>query len=111
MRPLTLGVLSCCVWSSCALAQSANPKPGFEVASIRPISRDELRTKFGPGAYSGLTLSGRRLTGGFQMSALISTAFRLNPRQIVGVPLVSDDLFVIEALMPDGATKDQLPEM
>jgi uncharacterized protein (TIGR03435 family) len=45
------------------------------------------------------------------MSTLISTAFRLNPRLIVGVPLVSGDSFFIEAIMPDGATKDQLPEM
>lgn len=45
------------------------------------------------------------------MSTLISTAFRLNPRLIVGVPLVSGDQFLIEALMPDGATWDQLPEM
>lgn len=112
IRLLTAGVLSCCTLSVCVLAQSGNAKPTFEVASVRQISRDEVVAKFGPGAYSGLTISGSRVNmGGWQMSTLISTAFRLNPRLIVGVPLVGNSLFSIEAIMPEGATRDQLPEM
>jgi uncharacterized protein (TIGR03435 family) len=98
--------------SLCAVAQSENAKPKFEVASVHPISRDELWAKIGRSTYSGLTISGGRVNiGGLTMNYLISTAFRLNPRLIVGVPLVSDDLFSVQAIMPEGATKDQLPEM
>jgi uncharacterized protein (TIGR03435 family) len=111
IRLSTAGVLSCCTLSVCALAQSGNANPRFEVAAVRPISRDEVWAKLGQ-TYSGLTISGRRVDiGGFTMSNLVSTAFRLNPRLIVSVPLVSDSLFSIQAIMPDGATKDQLPEM
>ena len=79
---------------------------------MRPISRDEVWAKLGRTTYSGLAISGRRVSvGGLDMSALVSTAFRVNPRLIVGVPLVSDSLVSIEAIMPEGATKDQLPEM
>lgn len=58
-----------------------------------------------------LTISGRRgERGGLTMSALISTAFRLNPGLIIGVPLITDDLVSIRAIMPVGATRDNSPK-
>ena len=62
--------------------------------------------------YDGLIISGKTVKiGALDMSALISAAFHISPRLIVGIPIVYGDSFAIEARMPAGATKDQIPEM
>jgi uncharacterized protein (TIGR03435 family) len=112
VRRLISCVLSCCTLSLCGFARAEKPNPRFDVAAVRPTSRDELAATIGQATYSGLTISGSRINiGGLPMSILISTAFRVNPRLIVGVPLMSDSLFSVQAIMPVGATKDELPEM
>ena len=78
----------------------------FEVASIRPFDDKSDVVPIG-----GVRIAGRRvdMIDVPMSSSLISQAFQTSPFLIIGAP--NQSRWTIHALMPEGATQDQLPEM
>ena len=97
------------------------PRPSavrFEVASVKPtLNRsDFISQQFASGKTSGggMLVSGRRIDiDSMPIRNLIATAYRMNDRLIVGPDWVNEGevSFAIHAVMPEGATKDQIPDM
>jgi uncharacterized protein (TIGR03435 family) len=97
------------------------PRPSairFEVASVKPTlnQSDFISQEFAAGRTSGggMRVSGLRVdVDSMAMKNLISTAYRMDARLIIGPDWVNEGevSFAVHAVMPDGATKDQIPDM
>jgi len=86
----------------------------FEVAAIRtapPIT--ELFPLLQSGkAKVGMTVDGSRVNIGFvSLADLISMAYNVNPYQMQGPDWMSRQRFDIQARIPDGVSKDKVPDM
>jgi uncharacterized protein (TIGR03435 family) len=107
---VALRVLLCLVDGQASPAQSpplSGPEPKFEVASVL---LDRAIADRSPAAT--VTFSGARVTiNGFVIKAIIATAYRTEIYLIAGPDWTAQTRVVIQALMPEGTTKDQLPEM
>lgn len=76
----------------------------FEVAAIKPSDPQAV--------HVGTTIDGTRLDMGFfSLTALIVTAYKVEGDQITGPDWLATTRFDILAKMPEGATKEQVPEM
>jgi uncharacterized protein (TIGR03435 family) len=99
----------------------AQPTPRFEVVSIKPIGPRSgpgvplpPRMQGGPGTDDPTRLSMRNMP----LNRLVMQAYQVGLVQISGPswltridPLTPDDKYDIDARVPAGATKEQLPEM
>jgi bla regulator protein BlaR1 len=82
--------------------------PKFEVASIKPAPI----TNSGPPANAGIKIDGARVDIGYwSIDQLIHRAYGLPGYQLSGPGWTNDLRFDVVAKFPEGATKDQLPEM
>ena len=90
------------------------PAPSFEVATIRPappITTLAAQIQSGK-AHVGMNIDGARVDIGFMSLAdLLAYAYRVKPFQISGPDWMKQERFDIQAKLPDGASKDQVPEM
>jgi uncharacterized protein (TIGR03435 family) len=76
----------------------------FEVAAIKPAAPQAV--------HVGTTIAGTRLDMGFfSLTALLVTAYKVEAYQITGPDWMATTRFDILARMPEGATKEQVPEM
>lgn len=90
------------------------PTPAFEVASIRPAPPiTELAAQIQSGkAHVGMSIDGARADFGFvSLADLIAQAYRIKPYQLTGPDWMKQQRFDVTAKIPDGASKDQVPEM
>jgi uncharacterized protein (TIGR03435 family) len=95
-----------------ALSQTSSPL-SFEVASIKP-AEDLTAEKIVAGKmHLGITIDGARVDIGYlSVGDLIPFAFKLKPYQVAGPDwMKSGQRFDILAKLPEGATKEQAPEM
>jgi len=126
LRLKTLTCLAASCLTAAALAQGPPPAPRFEVASIRPVN-------VGPGAdqndnpsfiayragkassFCMVCISGQHYDSyAAFLKELIAQAFRIDSRLVVAPDWLSQiegTKFDIHALMPKGATREQIPEM
>jgi len=90
-----------------ALAQSG---PTFEVASVKPATTPaEARAA---GRNVGMKINGDRVDIGVaSLEFLIETAYNVKRYQIVGPDWMIRERFDILAKLPEGAAKDQVPQM
>lgn len=90
------------------------PAPSFEVATIRPappITTLAAQIQSGK-AHIGMNIDGARVDIGFMSLAdLLAYAYRVKAFQISGPDWMKQERFDIQAKLPDGASKDQVPEM
>ena len=104
-----------------AQAPAATPAAqslAFEVASIKPSGPLD-REKVMSGQFRvGMSVDGARVDLRFMSIAdLIRTAYKIKPHQLVtpdwmkGTIMSMDGRWDIQAKLPDGTTKDQVPEM
>ena len=93
------GALALCVFR--AGAQQAC-EPAFEVASVKLHVR---------GSGGGRSDPGRFILGGYSIAGLIAWAYGLQRPQFVGPEWIGTVLLDIDAKMPEGSTKDQIPRM
>jgi len=113
-------------WSAClALAVSAAfaqtpdpntaPQPAgltFEVATIKPAAPLTPALVASGKLHAGMSVDGARLDiGFFSLSDMIRTAYKLKAYQLSGPDWLSVQRFDILAKMPEGTTKEQVPEM
>jgi uncharacterized protein (TIGR03435 family) len=82
--------------------------PRFEVASIKPAPI----TNAGPPAHAGIKIDASRVDIGYwSIRQLILRAYGLPAYQVSGPGWTNNLRFNVVAKFPEGATKDQLPEM
>jgi uncharacterized protein (TIGR03435 family) len=97
-------------------SQASNPL-SFEVASIRPAPPLDAAAIMSGKMHLGMSVDKDRVDiGGFSLMALICQAYKVEPYQVAGNPEwlsggINADRFDIIAKMPEGATKDQVPQM
>jgi len=96
------------------LAQNPASAPAFEVASIKPappVSALPALLQAGK-LHVGMSIDGARVDIGFMaLGALIPMAFRVKFYQVTGPDWMGQEQFDILAKIPDGVSKDQVPEM
>jgi uncharacterized protein (TIGR03435 family) len=93
-------------------AQAPAAKPAFEVASIKPAPPLDAAKMMGGQIHIGMNVDGARVDIGFlSLSDLIRVAYGIKPYQLEGPDWMSGQRWDILAKMPEGATKDQVPEM
>jgi uncharacterized protein (TIGR03435 family) len=81
----------------------AKPKPGFEVVSIKPVGPFQIRP--------GIRISGNRFDCAMSLEGLIITAYQIKTYQVVGPDWLNSQRFAINATIPEGNSKDQVPGM
>jgi uncharacterized protein (TIGR03435 family) len=94
--------------------RAQTPAPEFEVASIRPAPPiTELAAQIQSGkAHVGVSIDGARADFGFvSLADLIAQAYRIKPYQLTGPDWMKQQRFDVTAKIPDGVSKDQVPEM
>ncbi len=100
-----------------AIAASAQTKPSFEVATIKPsppmdpakmLAAMQAGGKMPVGATIG---SGRAEYLYLDLKTLMTYAYGVKPYQITGPDWLGTTRFDIQAKMPDGSTKDDAPKM
>lgn len=98
-----------------ALAQTPPPKlPSFEVATIRAApSIQELIPLIQSGkAKLGMMVDEGRVDMGFTSPAdMLRIGFRVKQYQVIGPDWMMQQRFEIQATIPAGVSKDQVPEM
>ncbi len=97
--------------------QAPAASPVFEVASIKPapdlmtMAQQVMAGK----AHMGMQVDGARVDiGGMSLADLIRTAYKIKPYQLSAPDWMSQmtaPRFDVMAKIPEGATKDQVPEM
>jgi uncharacterized protein (TIGR03435 family) len=121
MKPIRLvcaiSAIFCAVLCNSLFAQTQAPaKLAFEVASVKPApSIVALMQDIQSGKRSATSLANidaaRADLGYVQLRSLIAMAFKLKAHQVVGPEWLDSTAFEIHAKFPEGATKEQLPEM
>ena len=83
----------------------------FEVASIKPAPPLQGQVAAGK-LHIGMTIDAARVDiGSMSLTDLIQAAYKVKPYQIAGPDWMNANRFDVIAKMPEGATKDQVPEM
>jgi len=99
-----------------ATAQVATGNLTFDVASVRTPPEPDMQTMIA-GLRAGrkpnwVRVDGSRATFNYEsLMDLIAYAYKLQRYEIGGPEWMVTDRFDIEARLPDGATKDDVPEM
>src|SRR5580698_3734270 len=100
-----------------ASGQISEPRLTFEVASIRRAPDQRSAIESGKPLHVGTKIDGARADiGSAALLSLILDAFAVKPYQLSGPdwlfsPGLDIPRFDILAKMPEGATKEQVPEM
>jgi uncharacterized protein (TIGR03435 family) len=97
---------ACVVW-----AQAPPAKLEFEVASIKPAQPLQAQISSGK-LHVGMTIDAARVDiGSMSLAELIQTAYKVKAHQITGPDWMSSARFDVLGKMPEGGTKEQVPEM
>jgi len=97
-------------------ARQAAEKPQFEVASVKPAAnegpgfpmmREMMRNMFPPGTIP-MADPGRVRLEGWDLLRLIAAAYSVRATDVSGPAWLGDQVFDIEAKIPEGTPKEQL---
>jgi len=104
IRSAILGVAGAAV----LFAQTAPPRPEFEVASIKPSTVAPT----GAQVHVGVQIDGAQVHCTYlSVRDYIRIAYRVKEHQVIGPDWLASERFDIHAKLPAGATRDQVPEM
>jgi uncharacterized protein (TIGR03435 family) len=111
---VTAAVSLCCGLLP-AQTPAAAPAPAaltFEVAAIKPAPPlDPMKIMQGK-MHIGMTVNAARVDiGNLSLADLVRMAYKVKPYQVTGPDWMGAQRFDIQAKMPEGATKEQVPEM
>ncbi len=85
-----------------ALAAQNADQPTFETASVKRTDRCRMEHTVDPGTIA---------LNGYPLKVVLMEAFNVKMDLIVGPSWLDANCFAIDAKVPEGATKDQLPAM
>ena len=105
---LSIGLL---LAAAIAFGQTPAARLSFEVATIKPAA--DLMAQVTSGKpHLGMKIDGARVDiGAMSLSDLIRTAYKVKPYQVSAPAWITGNRFDIMAKIPNGASKDQVPEM
>jgi uncharacterized protein (TIGR03435 family) len=94
----------------------AQTKPSFEVATVRPTTTDiqslAAQARAGQMPRVGAKIDGARAEYIYvSLKDLIVLAYKVKPYQITGPGWLGSERFDIAAKIPDGASRDEVPQM
>jgi uncharacterized protein (TIGR03435 family) len=90
----------------------AQPGPAFEVVSIKPVTRPTPEAIRDGTGRIGFNIDAARVEiVGFPLAPVIARAFRVQLQQVDLHNFNDTQSFEIQAKLPEGATRDQVPEM
>ena len=94
------------------LAQTPAPVPAFEVVSIKPAPPLNPADVAAGKLHVGMNIDGARVDIGFlSLADLIPIAYRVKRYQVSGPDWMSAQRFDVLGKIPEGVSKDQVPEM
>jgi uncharacterized protein (TIGR03435 family) len=115
MKPrLGLEITAAILFAASAAWAQPPARPAFEVASIRPSPPlDTIKRQIDQGKlHVGMFVDGARVDIGFlSVGEMIPIAYRVKLYQVAGPDFMGNDHWDILAKIPEGASKDQVPEM
>ena len=95
-----------------AMAQAPAAKPQFEVATIKPAAPLNPAMVASGKLHVGMNVDAARVDIGFlSLNDLILLAYKVKQHQLIAPDWAKNQRFDILAKMPEGATKEQVPEM
>jgi uncharacterized protein (TIGR03435 family) len=95
---------------SCLAA--AQSRLAFEVVSIKPAPQPTPETiRSGEARIAYNINAGRVQISGYTPAALLTRAFRVEPPQVDAPDFARGEYFEVQATLPEGATREQVPEM
>jgi uncharacterized protein (TIGR03435 family) len=95
-----------------AMGQTAAAGPAFEVASVKPAAPLDRSQMLSGQMHIGIKIDAARVDiGGMSLADLIRVAYRVKPYQVSGPDWMTAERFDVLAKMPEGATREQVPEM
>src|SRR5215831_9452600 len=105
--------VSVAVAATAAFGQTPAAAPVFEVATIKQSPPFNPAAVASGGFRAGMSVDGSRVDIRFlSMADLIRTAYKVKTYQVSGIEnTMNSDRWEIQAKMPEGATKEQVPEM
>jgi len=110
-----LGVAACLVAGLFGQTPSAAPSAAalvFEVASIKPAPPIDPQKIMAGKLHIGMSVDAARVDiGSLSLADLIRIAYKIKPYQLTGPDWMSAQRFDVMAKMPEGATKEQVPQM
>ena len=112
----TLGNLTICL-ALTAIAAFAQTKPTFEVATVKPAAPVDMMKmaaaiQSGQAPKIGAHVDGSRAEYTYlDLKSLLALAYKVKPYQITGPDWLGNTRFDIVAKLPDGASKDDVPQM
>jgi uncharacterized protein (TIGR03435 family) len=103
--------------SGVAQVRAQSPAPSaaplaFEVASIKPSADIMVAVGAGKMPHVGMKVDNQSVDiGYFTLAQLITYAYKVKPHQVSGPDWMKSAHWDIAATLPEGANKDQVPEM
>ncbi len=95
-----------------AQVPAEKPALAFEVATIKPAPPITPAMVQAGKIHAGLSVDGTRVDIGFlTLADMIAAAYKVKPHQVSGPNWMAAERWDILAKMPEGATKDDLPQM
>ena len=99
-----------------ASAQTPAPPLAFEVASVKPAGPLDPAAIQSGKMRMGMNIDGAMVDiGGFSLKDLIRTAYEVKDYQVIDADalgsIMTAQRFNVQAKIPDGATKEQVPQM
>lgn len=94
-----------------SLAQAPAAGPTFDVATIKPAGSLQAQVAAGK-LHIGMNIDAARVDiGMMSLADLLPLAFGVKPYQVSGPEWMRENRFDILATLPEGTTKDQVPQM
>jgi uncharacterized protein (TIGR03435 family) len=88
------------------------PAPAFEVASIRAAAPLDPQKIMAGKMHVGMSIDGQRVDIGFvSIADMIRIAYKVKPYQVTGPDWMSSQRFDVIGKIPEGVSKDLVPEM
>src|SRR5215470_13888301 len=98
--------------SAAALLCAQNPAPTFEVATVKLAPQMTPDLVISGKMRIGMRTDAGRVEFGFMsLKDLIQSAYEVKPFQVTGPDWMTAQRFDIVAKLPEGATKEQIPQM
>jgi uncharacterized protein (TIGR03435 family) len=93
-------------------AQAPAVAPAFEVAAIKPAPPLDPAKIMAGKLHIGMTINAARVDiGNLSLADLIRIAYKIKPYQLTGPDWMGAQRFDVQAKLPEGASKEQVPEM
>ena len=112
IRRVFLSLIAGLALACAAAAQTPAAKAQFEVATVKAAPPLNPQAMAAGKMHVGMNIEGSRVDMGFMSLAdLTQYAYKLKQHQVVMPEWAKNQRFDILAKMPEGATKEQVPEM